>query len=157
MQFAPPLKPLVLISAATLVLAAGAAHADSPYPGNPGYDQNYKNPPLLSPAYQQARYHADMRGHLAQFNQRLDNQLQRILAGMERAQLTMGEAIGLLREHLDISTRERTYMTDGRLGPDELADLERRLDEAGRHIAFEKHDRERTRGDWRDRDDRHGH
>ena len=54
----------------------------------------------------------------------------------------MREATSLLREHLAISALERDYQADGRLGPNELRDLERRLDEASRHIVFESKDRE---------------
>jgi len=146
MKFTTTLKTLTMLGLTSLTLVAPiASQADN---GGIGYYGGYQNanPWLSSPAYQQARYAADMKERLARLDQRQDFQMQRILGGMENGKLTMREAIGLLREHLAISTLERNYMADGRLGPNELSDLERRLDEAGRHIMFEKNDREQ-RGD----------
>ncbi len=138
------LKTLTLLGLASLTLAAGASQADNGYAyfgGNPN-----ANPWLNGPAYQQARYYATMKERVAQLDLRQDNQLKRILDGMEDGRLTTREAAGLLREHLAISALERQYEADGRLGPNELRDLEQRLEEANRHIAFENHDREQQRG-----------
>ncbi|MGA7180368.1 MAG: hypothetical protein WBX11_12375 [Thiobacillaceae bacterium] len=78
----------------------------------------------------------------AQLDQRQDQQMQRILNGMESGKLTLREAVGLLRKHLAIANLERSYMADGRLGPNELVSLEQRPAEAERHITFEQRDRE---------------
>jgi hypothetical protein len=64
---------------------------------------------------------------------------------MEKGQLTMREAVDLLREHQEINALERRYSADGRLGPRELADLDRRLDVASQNIRFEKRDRDQVR------------
>lgn len=142
MKVATTLKTLTLLGLTALTLGAASSQADSGY-GYYGSNQNF-NPWLNGPAYQQARFVASMKERQAQLDQRMDNQLQRILGGMEGGKLTLREATGLLREHLEISTLERRYMADGRLGPHELASLEQRLDEANRHIMFEKHDREQV-------------
>jgi hypothetical protein len=129
-----------MLGLTTLTLAASSSQADSGYiyfGGNP-----YANPWLSGPAYQQARHFATFKERLAQLDQRQDNQLQRILGGMEDGRLNMREAVSLIREHVAISALERKYLADGRLGPNELYDLEQRLEEASRHIMFEKHDRE---------------
>ncbi len=86
----------------------------------------------------------EFKQRVADFDRRLDNQLQRILDGMERGQLNMREAIALLREHQAINALERQYLADGRLGPRELGDLDHRLDEAGRHILVERRDDDRV-------------
>lgn len=137
MKMATPLKSLMLAGIAGLTLAAGASHADF---GRPGPEAGPYNPWLAGTHYQQMQYQAAMKEQLARFDQRLDNQLERILRGMERGQLTLAEATGLLREHTAINALERRYLADGRLGPRELRELEERLDKAGEHIRFEKHD-----------------
>lgn len=144
MKFTTTLKTLTMLGLTSLTLATTTSQADSGF----GYYGGYQNanPWLASPANQQARYVAAMKERVAKLDQRQDFQMQRILGGMETGKLTMREATSLLREHLAISALERNYMADGRLGSDELNDLERRLDEANRHIMFEKNDREQ-RGD----------
>lgn len=140
MKLATTMKTLALSGLTVLTLGAAPSQAEGGFVyfgGNPN-----ANPWLNGPAAQQARYHATMRERLARLDQRQEAQLQRILGGMENGKLTMREATGLLREHLVISTMERNYMIDGRLGPNELRDLEQRLEEANRHIAFENNDRD---------------
>jgi hypothetical protein len=145
MKVATTLKTLTLLGLTALTLGAASSQAD---PGYYGGNQNF-NPWLNGPTYQQARYLAGMKERQAQLEQRMDNQLQRILGGMEQGKLTLREATGLLREHLEIGALERSYLADGRLGPREMASLEQRLDEANRHIMFEKHDREQAGQDKR--------
>ncbi len=142
MKIATTMKTLALLGLTALTLGTASSQADTGY-GYYGANQNF-NPWLSGPAYQQARYVASMKERQQQLDQRMDAQLQRILNGMEAGNLTLREATGLLREHLAISAMERAYMADGRLGPRELVDLERRLEEANRHIVFEKHDREKA-------------
>lgn len=120
----------------TLALAATPTLAD------PGYG------PGMSGPEHAWRHDGQMRARMEQVNQRQERQFQRILGGMERGQLNMREAIALLREHQEINALERRYLADGRLGPMEMQDLERRLDEASNHIRFERHDDER-RGEGR--------
>jgi hypothetical protein len=135
-----PLKMLVMLGLTSLTLAAPVSQADNGFiyfGSNPN-----TNPWMSGPAYQQARFQAAMKERVAHFEQRQDAQLQRILGGMENGQLTMREAVDLLREHVSIGVMQRNYMADGRLGPNELRDLEQRLDEANQHIRFEKHDRD---------------
>lgn len=148
MRVSTSLKTLAALGIASLALAGAPSHADNGYVyfyGNP-----QANPWLQNQAMQQARYQAELRNRIAQLDLRQDAQLKRILDGMEGGQLTTREAVGLLREHLAISSVERKYLADGRLGPNELRDLEARLEEANRHITFENRDRERER----DRDPR---
>lgn len=150
MKIATPLKTLTMLGLTTLTLATGSSQADNGYfyfGGNPN-----ANPWLAGPSHQQV-YFAAMKQRVAQLDQRQEAQLQRILIGMEAGWLTMREATGLLREHLAISSLERRYMLDGRLGPNELASLEQRLEEANRHIVFESRDRDQ-RGQASRPDDR---
>lgn len=140
MKFANIVKSLGVVGATSLTLQAGTSQADS------NFYANHDNPWLSVPEYQ----HMQRRGGFTQqannFDQRLDQQLQRILHGMEAGKLNMREAVNLLREHTAINNLERQYLADGRFGPNELRDLEQRLDRAGKHIFLEKHDDER-RGD----------
>lgn len=137
MKMATTLKSLMFAGIAGLTLASGASHADF---GRPGPEAAPYNPYLAGTYYQQMQYQAAMKDQLARFDQRLDQQLERILKGMEKGQLTLGEATGLLREHTTINSLERKYLADGRLGPREMRELEERLDQASRNIRFEKHD-----------------
>lgn len=143
MKAATTLKTLGLAGLASLSLFAGASQADGDY--NPAFNAGF-NPWMPAPAYQQMQYRAAMKQQIDQFDQRLDNQLQRILNGMENGKIDMREAVGLLREHVAINNLERQYLADGRLGPNELRDLDRRLDAASKHIMFEKHDDDRRPG-----------
>ena len=118
-------------------LQAGSSQAD------PHVYANYDNPWLSVPEYQAMHHRGGFRQQAEAFDQRLDRQLQRILQGMHTGRLNMQESVALLNEHVAINQLERQYLADGRFGPYELRDLEARLDRAGRHIFFEKHDDER--------------
>jgi hypothetical protein len=150
MKITTTLKNLSLLGLTGLTLAAATSQADNGYgyyggPQNPnpwyGVAPN-ANPWMGNPAYEQARIVATIKQRQAQLDQRQDQQMQRILSGMESGKLTSSEAVGLLREHLAIANLERSYMADGRLGPNEVVSLEQRLAEAERHITFEQRDRE---------------
>ena len=135
MKLVNTIKTFCLVGVTSLGLHAGASQADfGDYRGN-------DNPYM--PATQ-APYNGGFKQQLDQFDLRLDNQLQRILNGMQSGKVTMREAINLLREHQVINALERQYLADGRLGLRELFDLDRRLDEASTHIFWEAHDYERT-------------
>jgi hypothetical protein len=154
MKIATTMKSLALLGLATLTLGATASQADSgyvlfgrapmpdPVPWN-AVPPN-ANPWLNNGAFQQARFAAAMKQRQAQLDQRQDAQMQRILSGMDSGRLSSREAAGLLREHLSIANMERNFMSDGRLGPEELISLERRLADAERHITFEQNDREKA-------------
>lgn len=152
MKIATTLKTLTLLGLTSLTLASAASHADNgygPYDRAPafnpwgGVSQN-ANPWMNPQAQQQARIAAEMKQRLAQFDQRQDTQMQRILKGMEQGKITLREAVDLLREHVAIANLERSYMADGRLGPRELVSLEKRLDEAAKHIKSDLTDREKV-------------
>lgn len=133
MNIANTVKTLCIVGVTSLGLHAGASQADfEGYRGNP-----YLPPPPV---------HHDMglKQQIERLDARLDRQLQRILDGMESGRLNMREAIQLLREHQDINALERQYLRDGRLGSRELADLDRRLDQAAYNIHMEKHDYDRA-------------
>lgn len=134
MKFANIVKTLGVVSVTSLGLQAGASQADS------YFYANYDNPWLSVPEYKQMQHRGGFRQQAQVFDQRMDRQLQRILKGMDSGQLTMREAVALLNEHVAINNLERQYLADGRFGPRELRDLETRLDRAGKHIFFEKHD-----------------
>jgi len=152
MKFATKLKTLTLLGLTSLTLTAASSQADNGYGyygsapmPNPWYGvAPNANPWMQDHAARQARIAAAFKQRQVELDQRQDAQMQRILAGMEDGRLTGREAAGLLREHLDIANLERGFMADGRLGPNELLNLEQRLAEAGRHITFEQNDRERT-------------
>jgi len=140
MNIANIVKTLGVVGATSLSLQAGSSQAES------HVYANYDNPWLSVPEYQHMQHRGGFRQQARAFDERLDRQLQRILHGMESGRLNMREAAALLNEHVEINRLERQYLADGRFGPYELKDLEHRLDRAGRHIFFEKHDDER-RGD----------
>lgn len=138
-------KTLALVAVSTAGLYAGASQAD--FPGHGGY----YNPYMPAPQVQHQR---DFRNQVEAFEKRLDNQLQRILKGIEEGRLTRGETIELLQEHQAINTLERKFLADGRMGPRELAELDHRLDVASRNIKSENRDRQRVAAnprhdDWR--------
>jgi hypothetical protein len=143
------LKTLSLLGLTALTLAATGSQADNGYGyyGRPPvvnpWINNVPTPWMASPAYQQAQMAEAMKQRQAQMDQHQDAQMQRILAGMEQGKLTAREAVDLLREHLAIAGLERNYLSDGKLGMNELVNLEQRLAEADRHIQYEKNDRER--------------
>jgi hypothetical protein len=152
MKIQTTLKSLSLLGLTAMTLAAAPSQANDGYgynagPPNPnpwyGGAPN-PNPWVVNPAYQQYRYAATLKQRLEQLDQRQDAQMLRILKGMENGKLTSREAVVLLREHLAIANLERRYLADGRLGPNELANLEQRLAEAERHITFEQRDREKN-------------
>ncbi len=148
MKLSTTLKTLTMLGLTTLSLAATSSQANS---GFVSFGGN-ANPWMTNPAMQQARYQAEMKQRHAQLDQRQDAQMQRILKGMDNGKLTTQEAAGLLREHLAIANMERGYLADGRLGPNELSNLEKRLEVAEKNIKWEIRDRERVASS---RDDDH--
>lgn len=144
MTFRTQVKTLALVGITVLSLTAGVSQADA---GRP-----FGNPWLQPPAPVKASHHPVSKVDLERYEARQDKQLERILMGMERGHLNRAEATSLLREHLAIATLERQYLADGRLGPRELDELERRLDQAGRRIREEVRDDEGVGNRYGDRD-----
>ena len=83
---------------------------------------------------------------LKQIDERLDNQLERILAGLQSGALTQVEFFNLMQEQRDIRQQERQYLADDFFGPREFDSLNQALNRADEHIRFEKHDREHRNG-----------
>lgn len=148
MKIATPLKSLALLGLTAFTLASPVSQAQTGFiyfgstPSHPTAPN--VNPWMMNPAMQQARFQAEMKQRHAELDKRQDAQMQRILQGMDNGRLTAREAAGLIREHLMIANLERRYLSDGRMGPDELADLEKRLKIAEQNIRFESRDREVT-------------
>lgn len=84
-----------------------------------------------------------------QIDERQDNQLDRILAGLRSGKLTQNEFFNLMQEQRGIRQQERQFLADGFLGPRESESLNQALNRADEHIRFEKHDQE-TRNGYRE-------
>ncbi len=82
----------------------------------------------------------------AQIDERQDNQLDRILAGLRSGKLTQNEFFNLMQEQRSIRQQERQFLADGFLGPRESESLNQALNRADEHIRFEKHDQETRNG-----------
>lgn len=78
-------------------------------------------------------------------DQREQRQQQRIRQGVHSGQLTPKEAARLEAEQARIRNEEAAMKTDGKLDPVERRKLQRDLDRSSRHIAKEKHDRQKNR------------
>jgi hypothetical protein len=139
MKLTTSLKTLAMLGLTTLTLATGSSQANG---GFVTFGSN-ANTWASHSAVHQTRYQAEMKHRQAQLDQRQDAQMQRILKGMDNGKLTSREAADLLREHLAIANMERNFLVDGRLGANELAHLEKRLDIAAKNIKWEIRDRER--------------
>lgn len=79
-------------------------------------------------------------------DERQDNQLDRILAGLRSGKLTQNEFFNLMQEQRSIRQQERQFLADGFLGPREYESLNQALNRADEHIRFEKHDQESRNG-----------
>lgn len=78
-------------------------------------------------------------------DQRQQRQEQRIQQGIQSGQLTPQEAARLQAEQTRIRNEEAAMKADGKLDPVERRKLQRDLDRSSRHIAKEKHDRQKDR------------
>lgn len=78
-------------------------------------------------------------------DQREQRQQQRIRQGVHSGQLTPQEAARLEAEQARIRHEEAAMKADGKLDPIERRKLQRDLDRSSRHIAEEKHDRQKNR------------
>jgi len=180
MKLTTSLKTLAMLGLTTLTLAAGSSQANGGFVVFGSNSNTWASNPAVHPTRYEARdevrdevryktrYQVEMKHRQAQLNLRQDAQMQRILKGMDNGKLTSREAADLLREHLAIANMERNFLVDGRLGANELAHLEKRLDIAAKNIKWEIRDRERmaslagfedprkpgTYGSYHERDDR---
>lgn len=78
-------------------------------------------------------------------DRREQRQQQRIQQGMQSGQLTPKEAARLEREQARIREEEAAMKADGKLDASERRKLHQDLNRSGRHIAKEKHDRQKDR------------
>jgi hypothetical protein len=81
-----------------------------------------------------------------QIDERQDNQLDRILAGLRTGKLTQNEFFNLMQEQRDIRQQERQFLADDFLEPREYESLNQALNRASDHIRIEKHDQENSNG-----------
>jgi hypothetical protein len=131
------LKTLTAMTLITLSLGGAVAQADQgveiqrrPAPG-------WGDHPAFPPRGDD--YREDARQDRVDLRQ--DEQMERILHGIETRLLDSRETVELLREQRDITKLERSFLRDGYLSRYEYQTLEERLDDAERHISREKHDR----------------
>lgn len=78
-------------------------------------------------------------------DQRQQRQERRIQQGIQSGQLTSQEAARLQAEQTRIRNEEAAMKADGKLDPAERRELQRDLNRSSRHIAKEKHDRQKDR------------
>ena len=110
-------------------------------------DDNRNYPRLGHSEYQQdVRALRESIRLAGQIDERLDNQLERILGGLRTGRLTQDEFFGLMQEQRNIRQQERRFLADGTLGPREFDSLNQALNQADEHVRHEKHDRENANG-----------
>ncbi|MDE3225994.1 MAG: hypothetical protein KGN30_11345 [Nitrospirota bacterium] len=78
-------------------------------------------------------------------DRREQRQQQRIQQGIQSGQLTPKEAARLEQEQARIRDEEAAMKADGKLDAVERRKLQRDLNRSSRHIAKEKHDRQKDR------------
>jgi hypothetical protein len=86
-----------------------------------------------------------------QIDERLDNQLDRILAGLRAGRLTQNEFFTLMQEQRSIHQQQRRFLADGALGPREFDSLNQALNQADEHIRHENHDRQNASNGYPER------
>jgi hypothetical protein len=122
-----------VMAAMSLMGVQSVAQADDDHNfgrwGRGDYQQNMK-------ALQESQRLSD------KIDDRQDNQLDRIMEGFRTGKLNQNEFFRLMQEQRDIRKQERQYLADGFMNPREYESLDRALDEASKHIMFEKHDRD---------------
>lgn len=151
------LKSLTALALVTGALFSGAASADRGFVqisfGNVDYSRHA--PAVTYSTIQNHHRDFDRKWHserhhprdfqktsFSSIDARQDRQMARIADGLRSGSLTPAEAQRLLREQQQIAQMERRYLADGRLDPMEWRRIDRELDEAGRNIREEKHDRQ---------------
>lgn len=131
------LKTAAATTLIALSLGGASAQADTALDINrrpvPGWHDGQNFPP------RPIDYRDDARQ--ARIDQRQDEQMERILHGIEYGRLDSKELFVLLKEQREIGKLERAYLADGFLTRFEYQALEDRLDAAERRIFREKHDR----------------
>lgn len=109
-----------------LSLVATAAQADWDRYGHP----------QVRHAYQQSQAYSQ------QINARQMRQMDRIEAGKHNGSLTRHEVRDLMREQHEIQAMEHHFRADGIIDAREFRRLDHALDQAGRNIRAERHDRQ---------------
>lgn len=91
-------------------------------------------------------------------NEREARQREAIRRGMASGELTRNEAQRLWGEQRRIERMEQRARADGNFTPQERARINRQLDNSGRHIRHETHDRQRAQphSGWQGGHDNHG-
>ena len=74
-------------------------------------------------------------------NDRQDEQLDRIVEGVDRDRISKDEFVGLMAQQKEIRNQERTYLADGFLSQDEYQQLNAALDQADQAIRFNRRGR----------------
>lgn len=133
-------------------LLGGAMSANQPPPayGDPRYGD-----PRYDSRYAQGGWgYGHRRGEWVAIRDRADWLERRIDRAQQDGRLNWRDARDLRRQLRFIESREADYLRDGRLGPGERADLDRRFDDLSSRIRYEAGPGGRD-GDYRDRD--HGY
>jgi len=81
----------------------------------------------------------------AAINDRQEQQVDRIVEGVNNGRITKDEFINLMAQQKQISNQERQFLADGFLSQDEFARLNAALDQAGQGIRSERRDRRQPR------------
>lgn len=126
-----------------LGLAATGAQADGWQ-----YDNNRNAPygqPVIGPAPVHDMQHEMREGFRFSkiVNDRQDQQLDRILAGVESDRLSKDEFRALMQEQKNIRAMERSFMADRFMNPAEFQRLNQALDVADRNIQVAAQNRDR--------------
>jgi hypothetical protein len=81
----------------------------------------------------------------AAINDRQEQQLDKIVEGVNIGRITKDEFTNLMAQQKQISNQERQFLTDGFFSQDEFAQLNAALDQAERSIRSERRDRRNPR------------
>ena len=81
----------------------------------------------------------------AAINDRQEQQVDRIVQGVNNGSISKDEFINLMAQQKQISNQERQFLADGFLSQDEFARLNAALDQAGQSIRFERRDSRQPR------------
>ncbi len=81
----------------------------------------------------------------AAINDRQEQQVDRIVQGVNNGSISKDEFINLMAQQKQISNQERQFLADGFLSQDEFARLNAALDQAGQGIRSERRDRRQPR------------
>jgi len=125
------MNKILIALAAAGVLASGAAAAGTRDISSAGFGHVQ---------YQQNQHSED---RAAQINEREARINARIQRGIQDGRLTEREAHRLMRELRDVTAKERTFKSDGRLNGREASELNSDLDRLAEHLRRQVHDNDR--------------